>query len=130
MLHMRCHAPEAHRIVPSGAKCVAAPDQPAPCPKPSAPSTSLCAGPDAVRSLRGTVRKLQAELEEVKGSSKLERYSRLQKDLQARGRAMHPQNPNMNSSPWGGQLIGGAPSVRAERVNWGFRGQGPSEAVK
>eukprot|EP00798_Chlamydomonas_sp_ICE-L_P008305 gene8305-1577_t len=44
----------------------------------------LClGGPDAVRSLRTTVKKLQLELKESKSSARGERFTRLQTDLKA-----------------------------------------------
>ncbi|PNH04550.1 hypothetical protein TSOC_009286 [Tetrabaena socialis] len=39
-------------------------------------------GPDAIKSLQSTVRKLQAQLEETRADGRLERFRKLQKDLE------------------------------------------------
>lgn len=46
-------------------------------------------GPDAIRGLRANVARLESELQELRSSSKLQRYTQLQAQLQARTTYQH-----------------------------------------
>lgn len=45
----------------------------------------VSAGPDAIKSLQATVRRLQGQLEEMRQDGRLERFRKLQKDLEVGG---------------------------------------------
>eukprot|EP00198_Chlamydomonas_reinhardtii_P005998 XP_001695334.1 predicted protein [Chlamydomonas reinhardtii] len=60
----------------------------------------ISGGPDAIKSLQATIRRLQLQLEEQKADGRLERYRKLQKDLEECDKVRAALRDALVSSQW------------------------------
>lgn len=77
----------------------------------------ICAGPDAIRGLQATARRLQSDVDAFKADSRLDKFRQLQADLRVRGKA-GSDNPG---SCWRGGGTGYVPwCPLAQAGPWGM----------